>query len=102
MVQTPFQSVFNNALKTSGQSVYQIALATDIPVGALMALQQSSIAQLDVSYAQKLSEYLDVSVADLLGGPELTDQVEIAALYNQLPEHLKARFLALQSTTTEA
>lgn len=98
---TAFQIAFQAALKRSGHSLEDAAKTTGIALVDLQALQSDTIARFDVSDAKTLAVFLGSTLWDLLQAPELKGPVEIAALYNQLPEHLKAQFLISRSERTE-
>ncbi len=97
-----FQDALRDALARTGQNLGSLADFTGVDSGALELVLAEPSACLDLHDAKKVADFFGVALADFLEAPELKDPIEIADLYNQLPEHLKAQFRAYRPEPTGA
>lgn len=95
-----FRDALAKALKRTGFSTETLAIGVGLHPADLSLVLNDPSETLDLHDAKRVAAFFGVSLAEFLEAPELKDRVEIADLYNRLPDHLKAQFRAYQPKPT--
>ena len=92
-----FKDALADAIARTAHSVKTIAKGTGIDPDDLQRVLTGASGSSDLLDANRVAGFFSVTLAEFLEAPELKDPLEIAELYSQLPEHLKAQFRVYQS-----
>lgn len=96
-----FRDAFVQALTRSGLSLRAVAIGSGVSESQLKKLRQRENATTNVEDAKKVAAFFGLGLDDFLDDPELSAQVEIAALYSRLPDPLKQAFQAYAQELSE-
>lgn len=95
-----FKDALADAMARTAHSVQTVAAGAGIDPDDLHRVLTGASGSLDLQDANRVAGFFSVTLADFLEARELTDPIEIAELYSQLPEHLKAQFRVYQPGQT--
>ena len=89
---------FAEALDRTGMSEASVAQQCGMSLEQLRALTLGQISETNVDDAARLPRFFGVELEQFLGNPQLKSPIEIARLYNRLPDDLKRQFQVYAST----